>query len=140
MRIVNKLTRLRVLDSSGVDGLSHGMSPVYFFITYCLYHTDGHGESRIFFISRIYELSIFSLSHGLSRMTTDVFLYHELSNLRIHDKIYKSVILCGTPCEEKFDNSIIRDKNNPCEENNLISRVKSLRVTAALSPGTPTVQ
>ena len=38
-------------------------------------------------------------------MTTDVFLYHELSNLRIHDKIYKSVMLRGTPCEDKFDNS-----------------------------------
>ena len=26
------------------------------------------------------------------------------------------MILRGTPCEkEKFDNSIIRDKNNPCE-------------------------
>ena len=38
-------------------------------------------------------------------VTTDVFLYHELSNYRIHDKIYKSVMLRGTPCE---DNSIIR--------------------------------
>ena len=37
-------------------------------------------------------------------MTTDVFLYHELSNLQIHDKIYKSVMLRGTPCEDKFDN------------------------------------
>ena len=45
-------------------------------------------------------------------MTTDVFLYHELSNLRIHDKIYKSVMLRGTPCEEKFENSKIRDKIN----------------------------
>ena len=25
------------------------------------------------------------------------------------------MILRGTPCEKKFDNSIIRDKNNPCE-------------------------
>ena len=47
---------------------------------------------------------IFSLSHGLSRMTPDVFLYPELSNYRIHDKIYKSVMLRGTPCEKKFDN------------------------------------
>ena len=51
----------------------------------------------------------------MSRNITEVLLYHELSNYRIHDKIYKSEILCGTPCEEKFDNSIIRDKNNPCE-------------------------
>ena len=59
-----------------------------------------------------------------TRNITDVFLYHELSNYRIHDKIYKSEILCGTPCEEKFDNSIIRDKKyisvvirgTPCEE------------------------
>ena len=69
-------------------------------------------ENHDFFISRICELSNFSLSHGLSRMTTDVFLYPELSNLRIHDKIYKSVMLRGTPCEEKFDNSQIRDKIN----------------------------
>ena len=107
---------LRVLDSLGVDGFSHGMSPVYFFITYYLYHTDDHRESRIFFISRIFELSKFSLSHGLSRMTTDVFLYPELSNLRIHDKIYKSVMLRGTPCDkEKFDNSQIRDIKKICD-------------------------
>ena len=42
----------------------------------------------------------------------------------------KSVILRGTPCEKKFDNSIIRDKkyisvilrDHPCEENNSIIR------------------
>ena len=44
----------------------------------------------------------------------------------------KSVILRGTPCEKKFDNSIIRDKkyisvilrDHPCEENNSIIRDK----------------
>ena len=31
-------------------------------------------------------------------------------------------MLRDIPCEEEFDNSIIRDKNNPCEENNSIIR------------------
>ena len=76
------------------------MSPgVFYFIHY---HTEFHG-------SRIIEFANYHLSHGISRNVTDVLLYHELSNYRIHDKIYKSEILCGTPCEEKFDNSIIRD-------------------------------
>ena len=64
-----------------------------------------------FFIPNLRIIEFFS-SHGMSRIITVVLLYHELSNLRIHDKIYKSVILCGTPCEEKFDNSKIRDKIN----------------------------
>ena len=41
-----------------------------------------------------------------TRNITDVFLYHELSNYRIHDKIYKSVMLRDNPGEE--DNSQIR--------------------------------
>ena len=32
-------------------------------------------------------------------------MFFFIPNYRIRDKIYKSVILCRTPCEEKFDNS-----------------------------------
>ena len=45
-------------------------------------------------------------------------MFFFIPNFRISEfmtKKNKSVILRGTPCEKKFDNSIIRDKNNPCE-------------------------
>ena len=43
------------------------------------------------------------------------------------------MILCGTPCEEKFDNSIIRDKKeSPCEkekfDNSIIRDIKKKTV------------
>ena len=39
--------------------------------------------------------------------------------------MYKSVMLRGNPCE---DNSIIRDKNNPCEEEFDNSGQRNIRV------------
>ena len=57
------------------------------------------------YIPNLRIIELFS-SHGVPRMTTDVFLYHELSNYRIHDKIYKSVMFRDNPREE--NNSQIR--------------------------------
>ena len=116
---------------------SHGMSRI---ITVFLYPelsnyriflftrnvTDYHGFS----LSRIIELSNFSFSHGMSRIITVLLSFHTdghgisrmfffIPNYRISEFMTKnkSVILRGTPCEKKFDNSIIRDKEkSPCED------------------------
>ena len=108
--------------------LSHGWSRIitgFFFMSRIIEFSNfsfSHGESRIFFIPnyRIIEFFFFTrsstdyhgfsslsriielfFSHGLSRTITDVLLYPELSNYRIHDKIYKSVTFRDIPCEEK---------------------------------------
>ena len=44
------------------------------------------------YIPNLRIIELFS-SHGVPRIITEVLLYHELSNYRIHDKIYKSVII-----------------------------------------------
>ena len=70
------------------------------------FHTDGHGYSRKFILSRICEFSNYSLSYGESRNVTG----HEFANYLIflHTEFHGASRIYIS-CHE-FANSIIRDK------------------------------